>query len=205
MRRFTILIIISCFMFACQGETPTGSTADLDTLYSWMSGSFASTTQAAADSNYFDIRLEMIPIWQNHPGHWLYVEQAVAGYEDRPYRQRVYELEQGPEDTLLSHVYLLPRPERFIQQPAALNQLTPDSLIDRAGCSIHLVRRDSAFVGGTQGRQCVSSLHGATYATSNVEVRPDRLTSWDQGFDLADIQVWGAEQGGYVFDKIAAK
>jgi hypothetical protein len=56
----------------------------------WMTGSFSSAEQAAADTNYFDIRLEIVPIWTTRAdGHWLYVEQAAAGYLERPYRQRV--------------------------------------------------------------------------------------------------------------------
>ena len=52
---------------------------DLETLVSWMSGSFSSQAQAEADSNYYDIRLEMAPIWQERDdGHWIYVEQATV-------------------------------------------------------------------------------------------------------------------------------
>ena len=69
-------------------KSPTGMLAE------WMSGSFSSAAQAADDpENYFDIRLEMVPIWsERSDGPWLYVEQAAASALDRPYRQRVYHL-----------------------------------------------------------------------------------------------------------------
>lgn len=53
--------------------------------------------------------------------------------------------------------------------------------------------------GGTIGRACASGLRGAAYATSDVVVGPGRIASWDRGFDAAGIQVWGAENGAYVF------
>jgi hypothetical protein len=56
-----------------------------------MTGSFSSQEQAAADTSRYDIRLEMAPIWTDHPnGKWFYVEQAVAWSLEKPYRQRVY-------------------------------------------------------------------------------------------------------------------
>jgi len=62
--------------------------------------------------------------------------------------------------------------------------------------------RTEGFVGGTEGKGCASDLRRATYATSEVVVKLDHLTSWDRGFDKSDRQVWGAEKGGYVFLKL---
>ena len=57
------------------------------------------------------------------------------------------------------------------------------------------------WAGSTQGKGCSSTLGGASYATSQVTVTPLELRSWDQGFDAAGKQVWGAEKGPYVFLK----
>ena len=40
-----------------------------------------------------------------------------------------------------------------------------------------------------------STLRGASSATSEVEVHPDRVVSWDRGFDAERKHVWGAEKG----------
>jgi hypothetical protein len=32
---------------------------------------------------------------------------------------------------------------------------------------------------------------------------PSQLLSWDRGYDKEGKYVWGAEKGGYVFDKIS--
>lgn len=183
------------------GEEPF---SDLDLLASWMTGSFSSAEQAAADSAYFDIRLEMAPIWpERTEGRWLYVEQAAAPALDRPYRQRIYHLTQGSGGWFRSEVYLIPDPLRFAgawREPARFDALAPDSLEVREGCAVLLRRTgDGAFSGSTLGAGCASDLRGASYATSEVTVRADRLVSWDRGFDAGGTQTWGAEGGGYIF------
>ena len=83
------------------GSTPTRG-GDLETLVEWMTGSFSSEAQAAADPDYFDIRLQMVPIWPDRAdGAWLYVEQAAASSLDQPYRQRVYRLSAEADGVLL--------------------------------------------------------------------------------------------------------
>ena len=64
--------------------------------------------------------------------------------------------------------------------------------------------QDGAFVGGTEGNGCTSSLNGAQYATSKVKITKNRIESWDQGFNAQGVQVWGAEAGPYVFDRKTA-
>ena len=183
------------------------SDPELARLVAWMTGSFSSQAQADADSSYFDIRLEMAPIWTDRSdGYWLYVEQAAAGYLDRPYRQRVYHVHRLDDTTLASDVYTFEEPLRFAgawKQDQPLAALTPDSLTERDGCTILLHSQgDTAFVGSTVDKNCSSNLRGASYATSEVRVTPDLLYSWDRGFDSDHNQVWGAETGGYRFDKI---
>jgi CpeT protein len=190
-----------------RGSAPAD--AELDLACCWLSGSFTSGEQAAADSNYYDIRLHMAGIWPGPgDGRWLYVEQAVADSQERPYRQRVYHLHRISPEFLASDVYLLPGPGRFVgawRDPARLEVLSPDSLTLRDGCTIQLKRRpDGAFVGATRDRACSSELRGAAYATSEVELTAETLTSWDRGFDTDGRQVWGATEGGYVFKRVQA-
>lgn len=182
---------------------------DLNTLQAWMTGSFSSAAQAAADpKNYFDIRLHMTPIW---PGRgdavWLYVEQAAAGRLDKPYRQRIYRLTQTGPNTFLSEVFTLPGdPLTFAgayANPAMFASVTPDSLTPREGCAIVLHRsQDGSFNGGTSGSGCASDLRGAAYATSQAHITADSLRTWDRGYDDQGAQVWGAEKGPYIFVRV---
>jgi len=195
------LIIITCttWFTSCQKDED-----DFNTLAGWMTGSFSSEQQAAADTNFLDIRLQMVRIWtERSDGCWLYVEQAAAGSLDRPYRQRVYHVHPRDDDTFVSEVYTIADPLRFAgawQDAAPLATLTPDSLEIRQGCEVILTRQpDGSFAGSTVADKCGSSLRGAAYATSEVQVFADRLVSWDRGYDAAGKQVWGATAGGYIF------
>ena len=72
----------------------------------------------------------------------------------------------------------------------------------REGCDVYLTQTDEGYVGSTEGKECVSSLSGASYATSEVTLTPQLLQSWDQGFNASDVQVWGATAGPYNFDRL---
>ncbi len=180
---------------------------DVKKLRDMMSGSFSSEAQAFRDTNYFDIRLQMKPIWkENKDGYWFYVEQAMAKSMDKPYRQRIYHLYKFNDTCIVSQVYVLKEPMRFAGVYNAdnpLSNLTVDSLEIKDGCAIYLMKKGKDhFVGSTPDKSCGSNLRGATYTTSEVSVIPNLIVSWDRGFDSNDKQVWGATQGGYMFIKI---
>ena len=182
---------------------------DFSTLVAWMTGSFTSEAQAERDDSYFDIRLQMWPIWPEHTTPtqtWLYVEQAVAGREDTPYRQRVYRVRDLGDGQYESTVFTIPGGPRFFgawRDDAPLASLAPDSLEERAGCAIILEHDgDHTFVGSTDERSCASDLRGAAYATSMVRITEHGLDSWDRGFDAEGLLVWGAEFGPYEFRRV---
>lgn len=172
-----------------------------------MTGSFSSELQSQNDTDYYHINLHMSPVWSDRKdGYWLYVEQAMASAAEKPYRQRFYQVILKDENTIESKVFTINDPLRFSgawQQPQLLNNINPDSLELRTGCSI-LIRQTSPgiYQGSTGGNSCVSNLRGASYATSEVIINSKQMISWDRGFDASGKQVWGAEKGGYYFDKI---
>lgn len=199
---FSASIIISLVAFSQEKVTDK----DLLELKNRMEGAFNSELQSKADSDYYNIHLHMAQIWKaDKDGYWLYVEQAVAAALKKPYRQRIYHVYRQDDATLVSKVYEMNSPLRFAGAYAntdLLSSLTKDSLIDRQGCAIYLHKgKDGNFSGSTPGKDCLSSLRGATYATSEVVIYADKLVSWDRGWDKEDKQVWGAEKGGYQFIK----
>lgn len=196
-----VVIVTGCSENPDKKETGEISLMDL------MTGSFDSKKQSEADSSYYHISLHMYPIWKNREGDWLYVEQALASTQDEPYRQRVYKLEAQNDGTYKSSVFLLKDQEQFIgkwKEPVFFSQFTASSILtEREGCAVIMKRLSSdTFQGATVDKNCSSSLSGATYATSKVTVSTDRVESWDQGFDSSNQQVWGAEKGGYIFDRL---
>ncbi|MDF1808099.1 MAG: chromophore lyase CpcT/CpeT [Phycisphaerales bacterium] len=177
-------------------------------LTQYLTGTFSSIDQSIEDPEYFEIVLNMIPIWQDrNDGPWLYVEQAVASAMDNPYRQRVYHLERSGSNEYISTVYSFENPLEFagaFKESTPLSTRTPTDLSLRTGCAIRVAwdENEKAFIGSTNGRDCQSSLRGSTYATSEVFLHLDRLITWDRGFDDNDEHVWGAVKGGYIFDRI---
>jgi hypothetical protein len=178
---------------------------DFKMLTHFMAGSFSSEEQHLSDTvNYYDIRLEIIPVWKERSdGSWFYVEQAMNGFLEKPYRQRVYRLIEN-EGKFESIVFNLKDPLRFTGKPELIEALTPDSLTEKEGCTVFLEKTGKQeFSGGTVGKNCPSDRRGATYATSVVNITENLLQSWDRGYNERDEQVWGAEKGGYLFVKLS--
>ncbi len=204
---FAFLIVFIGFL-ACGsepvdlGKLKVTDTDYFDTLQNWMTGSFSSAVQAENDSDYYDICLEMHSVWKDSDSiFYLYVEQSLASMTDKPYRQRVYKV-QRLEDGFISDVYELPNPSLFTGQwrnSELWSMYTPDSIVLKSGCGVELTWTGSYFEGGTDSATCLSTLRGAAYAMSQVDVMQDRIVSWDQGYDSLGTQVWGAEKGGYIF------
>jgi hypothetical protein len=206
--RTTFLASILLSLSLCASAQERIYNDNIEELINRMEGAFDSGEQAAADSaDYYNIVLHMKRIWNDRRsnGYYLYVEQAMERMADKPYRQRIYHITRKDNQTIESKVFEIPDPLRFAgawNDPALLRKIPKDSLIDRQGCSIFLqMDADGNFHGSTPGKECLSSLRGATYATSEVVIYPSMLVSWDRGWDAADQQVWGATKGGYRFRK----
>lgn len=198
---FAILITTSSKTFSQIKSIDTGK------LVSFMEGSFSSEEQSKNDSDYYDIRLHMKRIWPEiSSAYYLYVEQAVASAQEKPYRQRVYRITNTYEGRFESAVFTIKDPLRFAgewKKENPLTELTPDSLTVREGCSVILtLMTNDHYEGSTEGNNCESDLRGAKYATSEVRISKDEIISWDRGYDADGRQVWGAEKGGYVFKKV---
>ena len=207
MKKDLLLISSTAIFFVFGARLPPQQSAKdraLKTLVTWMTGDFSSQAQSVRDSDYFDIRLHIRPIWKSDKdAHWLYVEQAVATAENKPYRQRIYKVERNGDKGFKSIVYTLPNPENWIgayKNPALFKTLKPTELSLREGCTVFLERQpDGTFAGSTHEADCESTLRGAKYASSKVTITKKILESWDQGFNEKGEQVWGAKKGGYLF------
>jgi hypothetical protein len=102
-----------------------------------------------------------------------------------------------------SRVFELRRPERAVglcARPTQAEYLA-EEVIEREGCAVYLTADGDRFAGGTRGAECLSTLMGASYATSEVTLRSDGMDSWDRGYNSAMRQVWGATAGAYRFER----
>tara|TARA_B100000497_G_scaffold120736_1_gene149559 strand:- start:343 stop:954 length:612 start_codon:yes stop_codon:yes gene_type:complete len=202
MKKLTLLLFIS-LVFSCN-DNDSKKANDSTELFELMQGSFDSKNQSLTDSNYFDITLHMYPIWDNQ-GNFIYVEQSVSSMQEKPYRQRIYEIIKSSDSIFTSIIYKLPNDSLFVgawRDPSLLRDLKISELQKLEGCEVNLKKvGENHYLGSTNEKSCPSVLYGASYATSEVEILNDKIISWDRGFDNNDNQIWGATNGGYVFKK----
>lgn len=202
MRTILFLGFLTLFFTSCE-EEPKITT---DTLASYMEGSFSSENQSKLDTTYFHITLDMKKVaLKGSDEIWLYVEQTAASTPNKPYRQRFYHLQQVNDSTFTSSIYTMEEPEKYIgghKNTKLFNDFSSENLAELEGCSIELVYRDGIFKGKTEEGACKNSWGAASYATSEVTIEKDKMMSWDRGWNDEKEQVWGATEGGYVFDKV---
>jgi hypothetical protein len=113
-------------------------------------------------------------------------------------------LEQLDNQTIVSKVYTIKSEKEYVnawKAPEKFEALGLDGIELKAGCEVVLKKDGKLFSGATGDKTCPSELRGASYATSKVTVHPDKIVSWDQGFNAEGMQVWGATLGGYEFLK----
>ncbi|WP_299521577.1 chromophore lyase CpcT/CpeT [Winogradskyella sp.] len=209
MKRLFPFLILATLIFNCKNETKSEPEVKEDTelkeLFALMQGSFNSEIQSQVDSSYFNISLHMYPIWEDQ-GNFLYVEQALNSMQDRPYRQRIYEVTRLSDSTFSSAVYSLDVDSLWIgkwKTPKAFDSISLNDIALKKGCEVVLKRMsEKRFMGKTGDTTCVSTLRGASFARSEVEILEDKVISWDRGFDADGNYVWGAEKGPYIFNKL---
>jgi len=175
----------------------------------WLAGIFDSAAPAARDRRYWDVQVSacFVTVQGLDRPDVLYVEQAMKDSLDAPYRQRLYivEPEDPPHLRAVSRVFEVRGAERLVGacgDPFSVRIDVAD-LTARSGCDVHVEWTGDRFVGGTVGHECGSTLNGASYATSEAEIRADGFTSWDRGFTADGEQVWGAVAGPYEFARTA--
>ena len=128
MKPLLILLAFATFPFVVNAQR----TRSLEALATTMIGSYSSAAQATEDTSYFNIELEMVRIWpKRKDGVWLYVEQAVATSKEKPYRQRVYHVQELNDSTFTSNILTIKGGDALFgayKDPLLLEQLQKDSV-----------------------------------------------------------------------------
>ena len=211
MKRILPILLIFVLVFNCKNTEKTTLTEEnkeaegLEELFTLMQGSFNSEIQSQVDSAYYNISLHMYPIWEDK-GNFLYVEQALNSMQNKPYRQRIYEIAQLNDSTFSSAVYTLDVDSIWIgkwKTPKAFDSISIKDIALKEGCEVILKRiSENHYMGKTGDTTCISTMRGASFARSEVEILEDKILSWDRGFDAEGNYVWGAEKGPYIFNKL---
>ena len=206
MKKILLILLLSASV-GCKSTLKSSDkiNGNLNELVTIMQGYYSSEKQSLEDKAYYNISLRMTPIWKTK-GNYLFVEQALFEKQDKPYRVRVYKVFQNEKGDFISEIYTLKNEKNWIGKwatPSFYDNLTEADIELKEGCEVTLQRiAKNHFEGQTGNKTCPSELRGAAYASSIVTVLENKISSWDQGFDKADKQVWGAEKGAYIFDKI---
>lgn len=202
MKKLLVLFSLTILFLGCKSQQTKNS--EIDVLFNVMKGYYTSEKQSVADADYYNISLRMTPIWKDK-GHYLFVEQAMATKPESPYRVRVYRLIKGENDTFVSEIYTIKNEKEWIGKwatPEFYDALPMDAIELKQGCEVVLKKTGvNKYQGQTGNQTCASELRGAKYASSIVTIESNKMISWDQGFDENGKQVWGAEKGGYIFEK----
>ncbi len=74
----------------------------------------------------------------------------------------------------------------------ATSTITMAELEERVGCDLELIYKDNKFVGTTVGKSCPSSF-GGDYFTTDLELSPTGLSSWDRSYTTDGVKVWGED------------
>ena len=199
--------MFSLLLFTACGEKEGADTADvsidvLSAFESQLSGTFDSSQQAQEEPTYYDVSLTACPVSVDGiDTPTLYIEQAMTDSLNQPYRQRIYVLAQLNESSVQSDIYELDNPDAYIGTcgEEAIQSVVFDAMTLKEGCTVELEWNGEGFVGETDTGTCRSDMNGASYATSAVETTESMISSWDQGWNSSDQQVWGAVDGPYIF------
>ncbi|MDX2151309.1 MAG: chromophore lyase CpcT/CpeT [Bryobacteraceae bacterium] len=184
----------------------------LTAVTEWLPGMYDTFEHAAQDearaTAYRHVRAVLkivrLPEMAGKPA--FYLEQAMAGAEAQPYRQRVLMLEQTGAGAVTVWDYRIAEPKDLVGGATEqLKALTMERLSREGGCEMVFIRADREIFKGSAGagRSCKSSLRGATHVISYSELTPRTLTSLDQGFDDTGAHKWGPPPGviGHIFRK----
>ncbi len=181
---------------------------ELFKLANWMVGSFSSQNQADSSSDVYhvDVRVHLVQVWDERTdGYWVHIEQAYADDLSRPYRKRIYHLfEEG--GVLKNLIYALPNGLNFNGQwanPDFFDVVRPEDLDEKIGCGLdfRFIEDKNWFFTETIGKDCTASIPGVAYLQTTATIAEDHFTSWDLGYNSADVIVLGPFST-YYFDKI---
>ena len=177
----------------------------VDKLYSYLNGTFSSANQSIYNANFYDVTVRHCPV--NIDGgkpnsKYLILRQAISLFLNSPYRVRLVELSQEGSK-IKSKNYAPIRNIDLNQtcQEGSIPTFSVDDFTAEPKCELTLYENAGIFMGSTGVPGCVSERSGASFVSSDVEITNSYFKSLDRGWDDHGNQVWGSENGAYVFEK----
>lgn len=206
MRR--LLLSLALLLAARPGGAQLPGAAD--EVAGWLGGTFDTKDQAAIDAEVPSLRLVIVAVPKSRLSFGapvLYREEAKPNRLERPVRQGFIRLEEDASGGIVVRFFELKDGAAAAgkwRTPADLALFGRNDIRERTACAITLSRKGDHYEGTSAGSGCAPSLLGANRASSEIRVWPDRLETWDRGFDGRGEQVWGPRKGPYRWTKRTA-
>jgi CpeT protein len=179
---------------------------DLETIRTWLSGTFSSRAQAMELPVWFiPVRLCYVPL--DHlfeTGVGFFAEQNSEHLPNVPYRSRILQLLADP---LRLENYKFKDQKAWAgaaADPERLKTLTLSDLVHLPGCRILLTKEGETYRGEmAEAQGCRISETDASYVHIEFVLSATRFLTLDQGFNgETGAQTWGSRSGPYQYIKI---
>lgn len=186
------------------------SAKDLGLLKQFMTGSFDNAEQAGSDSSFSLLKMQVRHVWaKRKDGYWLYAEQANPADLNKPVFQHMFHIYVQDDSTLICQEFEFKEPSLYVgwwANPNRFDSVKFSALSNRLGCEVYL-RKDplGQFIGATDGNECISTIKGASYSTTEFLVSKTKMNFWEKGWNSDAIQVWGSTKGPYIFKRVLRK
>jgi len=203
-----LLLVFALLLAARPGDAQLPAAAD--EVASWLAGTFDTKDQAAVDAEVPPLRLVIVAVPKSRLSFGapvLYREEANPGRPEHPARQTFVRVEEDASGGVVIRLFDLKDGAAAAgkwRTPADLALFGRNDIREREACAVTLSKKGDRYEGMAAGPGCAPSLLGASRASSEIRLWPDRLETWDRGFDAKGEQVWGPKKGPYRWTKRSA-
>lgn len=190
-----------------QAQSHRLSQQDVDAVVGYLTRTMDTTAQAERHPRYVGVQMTTCPIHvvsshrsEDHPSVYLYQEQALTEQIESPYRQRFLQIVLSEDITRVeSRTFKPSTPHSWTGLCQQINPTVEAIELGQLVCVVRLRPSTLGYVGSTPEEGCPVNLRGAVRLTNTIVLHQHGMDTWDRGFDINDIQVWGARTEPYQY------
>jgi len=167
----------------------------------WLAGTFDTREQAAVDADVPLRRTVIVEVPKSRLSFGapvLYREEAPLDRPERPVRQSFLRIEEDASGRVILREFELKEGAAAAgkwRTPEVLALFGGNDVRERSGCAVALAKTGDHYEGSAAAPGCALPLLGASRASSEIRLWPDRMETWDRGFNARGEQVWGQRKG----------
>lgn len=218
LRQLLAATLIPAALMACQhspqSHSTTAASPGWDDFLAWWPGTYTNSHQTSAGTDaspedaYEYLRLHIARIDNSTFGeNAYYAEWQNADDPADVRRQRIYGFDREGESYVL-RLHIFPRDEAMQQNtsgahldPAKLDGLTPDDMVDLKGCDVYFHLNGQKFAGEMRRGECAFDAPGdgiPSYSWSQMMLGPQEFAYLDGWFRATDDSLFQRFAPGWV-------